>query len=415
MSAAAETKRPKVAAVITEFTHRSHAHVLLENFLKPYYFNGQRTDPGVDLVSLFVDQFPAGDMARAVAAEFGITIYPTIGEALRRGGKDLAVDGVVSIGEHGRYPTTDRGVIMYPRKRFFDEIVAVFRQSGRVVPLFNDKHLSYRWDWADEMVRVARELKIPFMAGSSVPLAQRRPALEMPEGAAIEEAVSVHSGPVEIYDFHGLEVLQSMVESRRGGETGVREVQLLEGDDVWKAAAEGRWSMELAEAAMRAQTGKDVGPLAKYVEPADGKQHPVHAILVTYRDGLRATVLRIGNSATRWCFGCRMRGRREPLTTSFFVGPWRNRNLFKALAHAIQSHLREGRAPYPVERTLLVTGVLAAAMDSRFEQHRSVPTPHLDVSYISRDFKAMREMGETWKLITEAMPEPAGIDPGGSK
>ena len=177
----AEAKRPRIAAVITEFTHRSHAHVILENFLEPYYFNGKLTESGIDVVGLYVDQFPAGrDMARDVAKQYKIDIYPTIGDALRLGGNELAVDGVLSIGEHGTYPSTDRGAIMYPRKRFFDEIVAVFRQSGRVVPLFNDKHLSYRWDWADEMVQVARELKIPFMAGSSVPLAQRRPPLELP-------------------------------------------------------------------------------------------------------------------------------------------------------------------------------------------------------------------------------------------
>ena len=54
----------------------------------------------------------------------------------------------------------------------------------------------------------AQQLKIPFMAGSSVPLAQRRPPLELPDQAVIEEAVSIHSGPPEVYDFHGLEVLQ---------------------------------------------------------------------------------------------------------------------------------------------------------------------------------------------------------------
>lgn len=406
---AADVGRPKVSVVLTEFTHRSHAHVILENFLQPYYFNGRRTDPGVDVVSLYVDQFPDGDMARDVSRRFGIPIFPTIAAALTRGGDTLAVDGVVSIGEHGRYPSTDRGAVMYPRKRFFDEIVAVFRQSGRVVPLFNDKHLSYRWDWADEMVRVARELKIPFMAGSSVPLAQRRPAFEMPADANVEEAVAVHSGPLEIYDFHGLELLQSLVESRRGGESGVREIQLIEGDAVWQAAAEGRWSLPLAEAAMRAQTGKDVGKLSDYVEPGDGMKYPVHAILVTYRDGLKATVLRIGKSATRWCFAARLAGKPEPAATSFYVGPWNNRNLFKALSHAIQTHIRERQAPYPVERTLLVTGMLAAAMESRFEDHKAISTPHLDVAYTPHDYKAMREMGETWKIITDDLPEPRGI------
>jgi hypothetical protein len=405
----ADSKRLRVAAVVTEFTPRSHAHVILENFLEPYYFNGQLTESGMDVVGLYVDQFPKTDMASAVAKKYRIAIYPTIGDALRCGGRDLAVDGVLSIGEHGKYPLSDRGAMMYPRKRFFDEIVSVFRQSGRVVPVFNDKHLSYRWDWADEMVHVARELRIPFMAGSSVPLAERRPSLELPDGAAIEEAVSVHSGPLEAYDFHGLEVLQSMVESRRGGETGVREIQLLEGDAVWRAAAEGRWSYALGAAAMRAQTGRDVGRLQDFVEPSDGKRHPVHAILMTYRDGLRGTVLRIGNSATRWCFACRLAGKPEPLATSFYVGPWQNRNLFKALSHTIQMHIREKRAPYPVERTLLTTGILASAMDSRFERHRPMPTSHLDVAYIPRDFRSMREMGATWKIITDDTPEPAGI------
>jgi hypothetical protein len=408
-----EAKRPKVAAVVTEFTYRSHAHVILENFLGAYYFNGQRTDPGVDLVSLYVDQFPSGDLSRSAAKEFGFKIFPTIAEALTLGGKSLAVDGVLLIGEHGNYPHNDRGQHQYPRKRFFDEIAAVFRESGRSAPLFNDKHFTYRWDWAEEMMKTASELKIPFMAGSSVPLAERRPPLELPKDAVIEEAVAIHSGGLESYDFHAIEVLQSMVEARRGGETGVSEIQLLEGDAVWQAAEAGRWSYDLAARAMRVQAGKDVGKLQDFVELVDGKQPPVHAILIQYRDGLRGTILRIGNSATRWLFACRLKGKPEPLATSFYVGPWENRNLFKALAHAIQVHIREKRSPYPIERTYLATGMLAAAMDSRFEKHAQLKTPHLNIAYQPQDFRGMREMGKSWKIITEDQPQPKGIDPGG--
>lgn len=409
-------RRPRIAAVVTAFNYRSHAHVILENFLEPYYFNGQLTESGMDVVSLYVDQFPAGaDMSRDAARKYGFTIYPTIAEALQCGGSELAVDAVLSIGEHGDYPLDERGVKMYPRKRFFDEIVEVFRRSGRVVPLFNDKHLSYRWDWSAEMMQVVSELKIPFMAGSSVPLAQRRPMLELPFGCVPREAVSLHSGPVEVYDFHALEVLQSMVESRRGGETGVVEIQQLEGDAVWQAAAEGRWNMELARAAMNADEKQDVANLQDFVEPADGMRHPVHAILIRYRDGLRATVLRIGNTSIRWKFACQLEGSAQPLAAAFHVGPWQNRNLFKALSHAIQQHIREKNAPYPAERTHLVTGMLAAAMDSRFENHRLVETPHLNFGYEPRDFRAMREMGATWKIITEDQPQPPGIEPGGPR
>ena len=119
---------------------------------------------------------------------------------------------------------------MYPRKEFFDQSVAVMKRSGRFVPFFNDKHLSYRADWSQEMFETARRHGFPLMAGSSVPLADRRPNLELPAEADIEEAVSVHGGGIETYDFHALEVLQSMIESRRGGESGVARVELLTGD-----------------------------------------------------------------------------------------------------------------------------------------------------------------------------------------
>jgi hypothetical protein len=103
---AADGRRLKVAAVFTEVTYRSHAHVILENFLQPYYFNGGVTDPGCDVASFYGDQFPVGrDMARAVAKEYRIPLYPTVAEAVCLGGKELAVDAVLSIGEHGSYPT----------------------------------------------------------------------------------------------------------------------------------------------------------------------------------------------------------------------------------------------------------------------------------------------------------------------
>jgi len=413
-TSAEEPGKPlRVAAVITEFTYRSHAHVILENFLNPYLFNGRPTEPGVQVVSFYVDQFPGGDMSREVVRERNINIYDTIGGALCDGGDRLAVDGVLSIGEHGNYPHNEKGQHLYPRKRFFDEIVAVFRASGRAAPVFNDKHLSYRWDWAKEMFDTAGELGFPLMAGSSVPLAERRPPLQLPAGAKIEQAVSIHGGGVESYDFHALEVLQSMAEARQGGETGVGRVQFLEGDALWSAADAGRWSIELATAAMTAELGAEhelTRSLALRGKTPEGRDVPMHGVLLDYRDGLSAIALKVADSGTRWNFACRLVGEDRPRATSFYVGPWQNRNLFKALSHAIQTHFREQRAPYPVERTLLVTGILAAEMDSRFEGGRPVDTPHLAVAYQPRDFRALREMGASWKIITEDTPQPRGLD-----
>ncbi len=414
---AAESDRPlKVAAVMTEFTHRSHAHVILENFLTPYLFNGQVTQPGMEVASFYVDQFPAKEMSRDVAKQFDIPIYPTIGEALCLGGDKLAVDAVLSIGEHGHYPVNEKAQMEYPRKQFFDEIVAVFEKSGRTAPVFNDKHLSYRWDWAKEMVDTSRSMGFPLMAGSSVPLAQRRPPMELPKDAKIEEAISIHGGGVESYDIHALEVLQSQVEARKGGETGVAKVQFLEVEPLWQAAADGLWSPELAAAAMAAEVGAE-HELTKYVASAgkvvSGEKPPVHGILVHYCDGTRGLALKVGNSGTRWNFACRLAGQDEPLATAYYVGPWQNRNLFKALSHAIQTHFREKKAPYPIERTLLTTGILDAAMDSRVAGCKLVETPQLEFAYTPLDFRAMREMGASWKIITEETPEHEGIKPVG--
>jgi hypothetical protein len=403
----AEGRRPKVAAIFTEFTYRSHAHVILENFLQPYYFNGQVTDPGCDVVSFYADQLPAGrDMARAVAKEYKVPLYKTIAEALCLGGKELAVDAVLSIGEHGTYPVTPKGQRQYPRKRFFDETVAVFRRSGRAVPFFNDKHLSYRWDWAKEMYDTARELKVPFLAGSSVPLAQRIPPLEIPGGAKITEALATHGGGLDSYDFHGLEVLQSMVEARAGGETGVARAQYLNADALRRAAEAGQWSPALLEAAWDAEPNRR-GPRPSLEQFY--KSQP-WGVLVHYRDGLRGLALKVSGDGTRWHFAARVAGQKEPLVTSFYVGPWRNRCLFKALSHAIQTHFRDGKAPYPVERTLLTTGIVEAGVESHAQGDRPYETPHLDIKYTAADFRAMREMGKSWTIVTEATEEPLGFD-----
>jgi hypothetical protein len=410
--AAEPKKRPRLAAIYTVFHHRSHAHDFIENFLEPYYFNGKLTDPGVEVVSFYADQQAAkGNMTQDVARQYNVPVYKTIEEALCLGGRELAVDAVLSIGEHGNYPVNKLRQTEYPRKRFFDEIVAVMRRSKRVVPLFNDKHLSFRWDWAKEMVDTAKELGIPFMAGSSVPLAQRVPPLELEPGAELVEAVSIHGGGLESYDFHALEVLQSLVEARKGGESGIARVAFLQGDALWKAAADGLWSKDLADAAMAAELGKSPATLRQV---AGEPETEPHGILLHYQDGFRAIVLKVGRSSTRWNFACRIKGDPNVKAMHYYVGPWRNRNLFKALSHAIQHMIHTSKPAYPVERTLLVSGVLDATMHSRAEG-KSLATPQLAFGYKPVDFRALRETGASWKIITEDTPELPGITPNGGK
>jgi hypothetical protein len=399
--------RPRIAGIYTIHRERAHAYHILESHMGPFLFRGKLTDPGVDVVSWYADQFPDGDMTREAAARLNVPLLDSIEEALTLGGDGLGVDGVLLIGEHGDYPRSELGQVMYPRKEFFDRIVAVMDRSKKYVPIFNDKHLSYRWDWAKEMYDVARDRGIPFMAGSSVPLAQRIPDIEIPADARITEAVSIHGGPLESYDFHGIEVLQSLVEHRAGGETGISSVQVLEGEAMLRAGEAGQWSLELGRAAMQAELGDEFTEFQ-----ADGPLRIKHGLLLTYRDGFKGTVLAAGASAVRWNFACQIAGEPAPQALRFYPGPWGNRNLFRALSHAIQELFINRESPYPVERTLLATGVLDAAMRSHQQGGAVIETPELEFSYAAKNFDHLRENGESWKILTDKTPQPPKFEPG---
>ncbi|MEC9091493.1 MAG: hypothetical protein VX438_02220, partial [Planctomycetota bacterium] len=330
-------------------------------------------------------------------------IYPSIQAAICLGGKTPAVDAVLSIGEHGDYPHDELGRHQYPRKSFFDQIIATINQGNRGIPIFNDKHQSYRWDWTKQMYDMAQENNCPLMAGSSVPLAQRIPNLELPNGCEIDEALSIHGGGVESYDFHGLEVLQSMVENRKGGETGISSLQFLNSQHLQKKFTTGEISRGLFEGAIRTidpnkkMKFEDVMPTA-------------HGIQLHYKDGLKASCISVKQATgTRWPFSCRLKGETKIQACRFFVGPWNNRNLFKALSHAIQTHFRHQSSPYSVERTLLTSGVVNTTMESRHQGGKRLRTPHLEIAYNAKNFSNMREMGETWKYLKPDTPQPDGF------
>ena len=104
------------------------------------------------------------------------------------------MDAVLIIGEHGNYPRNEKGQILYPRYEFFEQCVKVFEQDGRAVPVYNDKHLSYSFEKAKAMVDASRRLRFPMLAGSSIPVTWRLPAIDLPLGCEIEEALMVGVG-----------------------------------------------------------------------------------------------------------------------------------------------------------------------------------------------------------------------------
>jgi hypothetical protein len=386
-----QAARKKMAIVTTEWRFLSHAQHMGDRFLVGYPLNGKWHPPGLDVVSLYVDQKPEGDLSRQRAEEFGFTIYPTIAEALRCSGDKLAVDAVLIIGEHGNYPRNDLGQKLYPRYEFFKQVVDVFRKDGRTTPVFNDKHLSWKWEWAKEMVDTAHELKFPFMASSSLPVTWRMPSIDMPLGAEVDEVMCVAIGGVDSYDFHALEVIQCMAERRRGGETGVAWLQALRGDSVWTAMQAGSWrsggwDSGLFEACLsRSQTLGQARSGFGHRHPTENEirqlvKDPV-AYRFEYNDGLRATMLLLNGLVGDFNFAARLRGNAEPLSTLFYLPPNPNVGYSAILMSKVESMFLTGKPPFPVERTLLTTGLVAAGMQSLAAGQKRLDTPHLTVRY----------------------------------
>lgn len=389
---AAETSgnKPRLAVVTTEWRYHSHAWHMAERFLTGYPINGKWHRSPFQVVSAYVDQVPDNDLSRDRASEFGFTIYPTIAEALRTGESKLAVDAVLIIGEHGTYPSSEIGQTKYPRYEFFRQVADVFREDGRSAPVFNDKHLSWKWEWAKEMVELSRELDFPFMAGSSLPVTWRMPSIEMPHGAQVEEIVCLANGSVDSYDFHALEVIQCMAERRHGGETGVVALQALRGDSVFQAIDAGSWAdggfdPTLWDACLcRSQTLAQT-PTASHRFPTPQQirewvKDPV-AYRFEYADGLKATMLLMNGLVSDFNFAARLKGHAEPLSTLFYLPPVPNVVYSAALMSKVERMFETGKATYPVERTLLTSGLVEAGMKSLADQQRRLPTPHLDVRY----------------------------------
>jgi hypothetical protein len=383
-AAAAHSGRKPLAVVCTVYRPLSYAYHLAGRFLHGYPREGRHHIPDYYIGSLYVDQAPENDLSREVSREHGVRVTRCLAEALTGGGSSLAVDGVLLIAEHGNYPRNDRGQILYPRFELLEQVVAAFRRTGQSVPVYCAKHLSYNLARARQMAGWARELRFPLMAGGSLPLTWRRPELELPLGAPVEEALVTGHGPIEVNGFHALEALQALLERRRGGETGVRAVTCLSGGAVWRAADAGQWSFGLLEAALaRSETAalgdvrRNVGRLAVPGMPAT----PALAFLIEYRDGTRGTVLLLNGHVQDFTFAARLAGEARPASCLFVMPAAPGSRHFDCLVGGIERLLRTRQSLYPLERAVLVSGVLAAALESNHRRGARVETPDLDGSY----------------------------------
>jgi hypothetical protein len=377
-----EREPKRVAILATVVRKYSHAQHFIDRFLEGYGWQGRHHYPAVKLASIYVDQFPEDDLARDRSRRHGVPIYPTIEESLTLGGSKLAVDGVLIIGEHGKYPRNEKGQTLYPRYKWFKEIVKAFEASGRAVPVFNDKHLSTEWDECAEMVADAKRLDFPFMAGSSLPVTWRIPAVEMPMRSRLRESLCICYGGIDSYDFHGYETAQCMSERRAGGEAGVKSIQALRGAKLWERVNEELLLAALARShTCRGREGYTYSvPTMKSVREANPN---AVGFVVEHVDGFRTTMLMLNGFVDDFTYAglsddgivsCQMYLPMPPRYTTLA-------DFFNPLVNHIEQMVMTGNVPFPVERTLLTSGMTLFGVESRHRSDLKIETPQMHVAY----------------------------------
>ena len=367
---AAQSTKKRIACLSSTYHVRSHSDNFITRFLEGYWIHEKHYDAPFTVASLWMDQIHPADIGERLSTAYNFPVTKTIADALTLNTGKLAVDGVILVCEHGDYRHNEKQQQLYPRYEFFEQVVNVFKQSGKSCPVFVDKHLSYEWKKARQMYQWSQELKFPLMAGSSVPVTFRRPEYDPPLNIELESALSIGGGWVADGGiFHILETLQAFVERRKGGETGVRSVQMLKGDEVWKAAQQGRWRRDLLDAA-----------LARQLKPSGKKLEEMTAVLglIEYRDGFKAATLAL-SGVSEYIVAVKPKGA-PPQATLCYI-PIENSNNFSMLVHGITQMIATGKPAIDVHRTLLVSGALAGLMESGFQNGKRLETPDLKIAY----------------------------------
>jgi hypothetical protein len=387
-------KKIRVAALCSTYHYLSHAYHIVGRFLDGFaLYDAQDTlhkpSDNFEISSIYIEQMPPEtDLGKGIAKKRGVPQFDSIEKALCLGGDQLAVDAVLVIAEHGKYPINEKYQTLYPRYDYIKQVADVFKKSGRSVPVFNDKHLSYDRKKASEIMRWSRELKFPLMAGSSLPITWRHPEIEIPLDSQIEDVVVLSRGEIEIFGFHALETLQAFVERRNlgGKPQGVKAVTCLMGEDVWKAADAGRWSMDLLLTAARRSHSRNAGsPQQCCSEFSPPPNRPTFLKVpiyfeVEYTDGFIGKVVVANGYVDDTSIAIRLKGQNQNpsvVSTNVYLPAPPGANFFNPLVLRIEDFFKSGKSPYPAERTQLTGGILDALLDSRLSGGKRIETPDL--------------------------------------
>jgi hypothetical protein len=350
-----------LAAVFDFFRQPSPAQQLADRFLAGYPWKGEFLSPRAPLKTVFVSSAEREPELGLRLERFGIKLAGTVEGAV---GSASAV--LVAL-EKPWLPSAGERVLEVLRAASAGARVFVWGVPGAGLAQ------------AQAALEIARSRKLALSSGTFFPCTWRLPALEVPLGLPLREALVVAVGEREAGFLGGLDALLSLVERRRGGEAGVRSVRRLAGAEAWKLAGDESGMRELLAAAVsrsdtplgdperdaRTQDIVGLGLLPRLVAEPE-------ALVLEHADGLRSAVFLLSGALRDFNFAL-LGAAGDVLSAQLYRPPPPSEHHYSLLARAVEEFFVTGAAPHPIERNLLAAGALEALAGS--------PPPALAIPY----------------------------------
>ena len=359
----------KIAFLFEEFAPATPGQQLLDRFLIGYPRDGEFHDPRIPVVAAHLMLGVNAPELDDRADDYDLTPAETVEAAV------AGADAVVVV------PRRPGGLA---NERFVE---LALQQAPAGGACFVYGALCNRLARGQEFARVARERNLELRSGASLSLTWRLPPVELPWETPLADALVVAQGPFPGAEMQALDALAPVIERRRGGESGVRRVYYLEGEAVWRAGDRGLWSWPLLAAALsrsdspqgdsvldgRTQDLVGLGQVPKLARQP-------RALALEHEDGLRTTVLTLDGVVADFNFAVRAVDG-AVVSAQLFRAPPPGEQHFSLLAAALEDWFRGGPPGWPLERGLLIAGLLETFAQPAARDPRGVATPDLRIKY----------------------------------
>ncbi|HUR44372.1 MAG TPA: hypothetical protein VMZ27_00755 [Candidatus Saccharimonadales bacterium] len=383
----------KIAFLLEEFTRSSPAQQLLDRFLIGYQRQGGQHKVGCEKVSAHL-MLGGGDSDFGTREDdFGLVVAPTI---------EAAVEGADAIVIVSRKP----GALA--NERFLQ---LALERAPRGAACFVHGALCNSLDRGRELAGLAHSRQIRLLAGTPLGVTWRLPEVDLPMDAEANQALivvqvspqSAQATPPSVpaslrgAELHALEGLLPVIEHRRGGEAGVSSVRFLQGREVWRAGDKGVWSWPMLAAAL----SRSDSPQGDAV--LDGRTQDLVRLglvprlarnprgwILEHRDGLKSTLLVLDGVVADFNFAVRTKGG-SMLSAQILRAPAPALQHFSRLAAVMEDFFRGSTAPWPLERNLLIAGLLDTFSRPAARTGKRIFTPDLEISYRAVEAKPSRE------------------------